>query len=112
MPGLDSLLPEVVVESVSFSEHALQITYFERADLTEYVTLQRALLIDVQQVKEEVEELQDVLRDLVDKALLLKRNPPKRLKRRPRPVEEGDDGLQDEEAEGESDSEVDGEGGV
>lgn len=115
MPTFDRLLPDVMIENVSFSEHALQITYFERTDLTEYVSVQKAMLIDVEHITEEVDELQDLLREIVDKALVLKRNPPKRLKRRSRPrSEEEDDDEADsvEEDAAPVDTAVDAEGSV
>jgi hypothetical protein len=106
--SFDRLLPEVLIEQVSFSEQAIQITYFERKDLTEFVTVQHAMLVDVEQVQDEVDEIQDLLREIVDKALVLKRNPPKRL-RRPRPVEDDDGELPETGDEGPA---VDEEGGV
>lgn len=74
---------EVIVESVVFvPTGALQLTYYETSDLGEYVAYQRVLTVDAEQIAEEVTELQELLRDVIDKAWVLKRNPPKRLRRR------------------------------
>lgn len=73
---------EIVVESVVIAPTgALQLTYYEQTDMSEFVAYQRVLTIDMDHIVEEVEELQELLRDIIDKAWVLKRNPPKRLRR-------------------------------
>lgn len=90
---------EVIVESVIIiPTGALQITYFEQSDMSEYVAYQRVLTVDSDQIGEEMQELQELLQAIIDKAWVLKRNPPKRLRRVP----------QTEESEPESEEESDG----
>lgn len=82
--------PDVFITSISFDENMVIIQYAERREQSRAAAIARSIMIDAEQVTEEVDELQEVARALVDKGVLLIRNPPKRL-RRPTEVEDDED---------------------
>lgn len=68
----------VQIASVTFlSETVIQVQYSEEREYTPAAALMRSLVIDTEfLVEDEVETLSEAILDIIDKALLLIRNPP------------------------------------
>lgn len=71
--------PEVVVTSVSFGDDTVEVTYAERREQSEQVGVLRSMLIARELVEDEVEELLDAARAIVDRGWVAIRNPPDRV---------------------------------
>lgn len=76
----DAFSPQIMVQSVSFQGGVLNIQYAEARETNDFVSIARSLLVDLEQVETEVQELDELLRDIIDKALLILRNPPKKIR--------------------------------
>ncbi len=87
----------VSVHSVTMQPGVLNIQYSEERESNEYVVVARSVVIDAEQIEEEYTELEELLRDIIDKALLILRNPPKTIRKRTREREEEED-YDDEES--------------
>lgn len=73
--------PEVLISSVSFTDSTISIGYVERRKQTAVAGIYETMTIDIEEVKEDAAELEEMLLDLLDKGHLLIRNPPQKLRR-------------------------------
>lgn len=78
---------DVVVTSITLEEDFIVLQYVERREQSSAAALARSIMIDMKEAEEEVEELREIAATLIDKGMLLIRNPPKRL-REPEPEPE------------------------
>lgn len=70
----------VDVHSVLFRpDERVEITYAERAELTENVSVVRTLVLDANKYKSDLGEIEEFLVDLIDTVLTDVRNPPERV---------------------------------
>lgn len=56
----------------------VDVTYMEEREQSDLVGHAHTLLVDVASVPGELDEVLDAIQDLIDKALLIRRNPPSR----------------------------------
>jgi hypothetical protein len=82
---------DLIIQSVIFGENGVEISFAERRDQSLQVALFKNIAIDMEFVKEEVEDVLDTLRDVVDKAHVILRNPPKKVRRREPLVDDEDE---------------------
>lgn len=78
----EAFSPQVVIQSVNFQPGIINIQYAEERETNDFVSIGRSLVVDVEQIPDELAELDELLRDVIDKALLLLRNPPKKIRSR------------------------------
>lgn len=69
---------DVQVSSVTFlAEDVLQIQYSEEREVTKAAAMMRSIIIDTEFLEDgELNDLVSLVEDIIDKALLLIRNPP------------------------------------
>ncbi len=80
--------PDVTITSVNFQRGIINIQYVEARETSDSVSIGRSMVIDTELVEEEVTEVEDLLRDIVDKGLLALRNPPQKVRARLRDNDE------------------------
>lgn len=71
----------VEVQSVAFSDDFVEVSFFEPESNTGPVKEAKTLVIPVALLEEQIADLHDSVSQLIDEALILKRNPPDRLVR-------------------------------
>lgn len=91
----------IVVTSVAFADGSLEIGYLEKREQTDNVGMMRTLFVDTQRTKlsSQYNELQELLLDIVENALLALRNPEKSLDPRKRILRRPVDAVETEEDE-------------
>ena len=87
---------DVLIHSITFTDEAVTIVFAEKRDTSRYVAMGKQITFDRSRLDEEVEEVLDSVRDLLDQAQILHRNPPKRIRReRGRSIEEFEEDEED-----------------
>lgn len=75
---MNQLLNDVIIAGLSFSDTAVEVTYFQKSTQTDGVQVMEVMTIDIDEILSPlVEEILESVRELVDAGLLLRRNPPK-----------------------------------
>lgn len=69
-------MAEIFVSHVSFGERSVEIGYNEERDRSERVMVFRTIMIDRDVLADEIDELQALVQDVVDKGLQALLNPP------------------------------------
>lgn len=72
---LDDAAKDVVVTSIAFGDGVVEIAYFENKDQSERAGIMKSLIMDRNLVRDDIEEVLDILQDIVDKGLLEIRSP-------------------------------------
>lgn len=91
----ESTESEIFVSAVRFADNAVQIDFYESRKQSPVAAIGETMMIDVDYIKDEAQELQEFLVDLLDKGHILIRNPPKRLK--PKGMRLADEAVDDDE---------------
>lgn len=71
---------DVIFQAVTFGEGAVEISYMEQRDFEGPINEMRTLVVPGELVADELNEVQDALQQLLDRALLLRRKPPERMR--------------------------------
>lgn len=75
---MNQMLNDIIIAGLSFSDTAVEITYFQKSTQSDGVQVMEVMTIDIDETLDPlVEEILDAVRELVDAGLLLRRNPPK-----------------------------------
>lgn len=75
---MNQMLNDIIIAGMSFSDTAVEITYFQKATQADGVQVMEVMTIDIDQNLDSlVDEILESVRELVDAGLLLRRNPPK-----------------------------------
>lgn len=73
--------PSVLISSVMFGENEINIQYMEIREQSRVASMARSITIQADALEAEMEQLEELLQDIIDKGSILVRNPPKRMKR-------------------------------
>lgn len=71
----------IAIQSVAFGSGAVEVSYMESHANEGPIGEYRTLVIPVALVEDELAEVLDDIQQLVDRALVLRRNPPERVRR-------------------------------
>lgn len=75
---MNQMLNDVIIAGVSFSDTAVEVTYFQKATQADGVQVMEVMTVDINETLDPlVEEVLELLRELVDAGLVMRRNPPK-----------------------------------
>jgi hypothetical protein len=72
---------DLLFQSIAFSGSHVEVVYLEPRDSEGPIQEYRTLVVPVTVVAEQIPEVFDALQQLVDHALLVRRNPPERIRR-------------------------------
>lgn len=73
---------DLIFQAITFGGGAVEVSYMEQRDADGPVNEIRTIVVPGELVADELTEVYDALQQLVDRALLLRRNPPDRLRAR------------------------------
>lgn len=73
--AIDGASRDIIISGVAIGDGAVEINYFEKRDQAQQVGLVKTVVFDRALFENHVIELQDLLTDMVDAALLELRNP-------------------------------------
>lgn len=76
----DSAENRIFIQSLAFGNEAVEVTYIEGRDADQAITEIRTLVIPGGAVPDELAEVVDSIEQLVDRALVIRRAPPERIR--------------------------------
>lgn len=91
---LKSDMNPVIVMSVSFSENAVEVTFFEKREQADRAGVIKTLVVQNDVIHDELEEVTELLQGIVDAGLLEIRNPPEHLDPRQRLAKTREDDVE------------------
>jgi hypothetical protein len=71
---------DLIFQAITFGGGAVEVSYVEERDAEGPINEMRTLVIPGELVADELAEVHDALQQLVDKALLVRRSPPDRVR--------------------------------
>lgn len=73
--------PHVAISGVMFGEDEIVVQYIEGREASRAAYMARSLTIKIDYIQEEMDQLEELLGDIIDKGSILVRNPPKKVRR-------------------------------
>ncbi len=70
--------PVPIIHSVAFGQDSVEITFSEAREQQQFAQIVRTVVFDATKIPQQIEAAVDALLDLLNEALVLVRNPPKR----------------------------------
>lgn len=71
----------IAITGVMFGDGVINIQYVEERESTNAVMIARSMTVEMEHIAAEVDDLAELIEQIVDKGLLMLRNPPKRIRR-------------------------------
>lgn len=85
--------PTIIVSGLRVTDNAIVLDYLQTTQQSKVAGIAEQAWIDLDECEEELADLQEILVELVDKAKLLVRNPPKRRRLGRKMLEEVEEQL-------------------
>jgi hypothetical protein len=70
--------PQLVINQVGFGDDFMEINYFETREQTDEVGIMRTLVVNTKDIADAREEILRSIEEVIDYALVVLRNPPKK----------------------------------